>query len=601
MHDLPALLKPWILFAGFVLIVAVLYWAQAILMPLAVALLLTFFLTPVVSRFERWTGRTFAVSAVALLTFTLLAAGGWIVARQLTGLADSLPSYRSSIRQKLTDIRGAGRENPVEKVQQTIEEIQTEIVESEEPAGSRSQPVVVESRQVAGLWGFPAWLDPFVEPLTTAGLVVVMVIFMLMEREDLRDRFVSVLGRGHVSSTTRAMDEAATRVSRYLLMQSLVNLIYGVMVAVGLYFIGVPYYLLWACLGAVLRFIPYVGPVLGAGAPILISLATLPGWTQPLYVMAFFAAIELFTNMVLETVLYAGAAGVSHVALLVAVAFWTWLWGPMGLLLATPLTVCLVVLGKHVAGLEFVATLMIDTPALAPDVRYYQRLLARDESEAADIIEAHVKGDAPGSPFDALLIPGLNYAERDRLQGRLSAEEETSVVDLTRDLIAEAATLVECQEVDRPEHAARGDQSTGDLVPVLAYGANADGDVLALQMLQHVVRDVPVKLDLASARMLASEMVRAVREREYRIVCIADLPPSPPSKTRYLIRKLRAAAPDVKIIVGRWAPPELADEDLGPLREAGADFVGSTLEDTHKHLREVLPHGGTVAPPASAA
>ena len=238
-------------------------------------------------------------------------------------------------------------------------------------------------------------------PLGTAGLVLVMVIFMLLERRDLRDRLIGLFGHGRFAITTKAIDEAGTRVSRQLLMQSLVNLVYGIAAGVGLYFLGVPYPLLWASLGAALRFIPYVGPVLGAGAPIVVSLAALEGWTGPLEVMALFVALELFTNLVLETVLYAGAAGVSQVALLMSVAFWTWLWGPLGLLMATPLTVCLVVLGKHVPGLEFVGTLMADTPPLAPEHGYYQRLLARDQGEAADLIDQYIKTESPRSVYDA--------------------------------------------------------------------------------------------------------------------------------------------------------------------------------------------------------
>src|SRR4051812_3856998 len=319
MNDLARLLKPWIAFAGFVLIVAVIYLAQAVLMPISVAFLLTFLLAPAVTWIEHWARRVVAVSAVALLTFTFLGLGTWAVVRQLGGLADALPAYRSNIRQKVADVRHAGRGGSVEKVQETLKDITTEV---EEPSAKRTEPVVVESKQVATLWGFPEWITPLLEPLSTASLVIVLVIFMLLEREDLRDRVIGVVGHGHVTAMTRAFDEAATRVSRYLLMQSVVNLTYGVFVATGLYLIGVPYALLWGCLGAVLRFIPYVGPLIAAGAPIAVSLAALPGWRQPAYVMAFFTGLELFTNLVLETYLYAGAAGVSQVALLVAVAFW---------------------------------------------------------------------------------------------------------------------------------------------------------------------------------------------------------------------------------------------------------------------------------------
>ena len=197
-----------------------------------------------------------------------------------------------------------------------------------------------------------------------------MVIFMLLERRHLRDRLIGVVGLGQLAVTTKALDEAGARVSRQLLMQSLVNLIYGLAAGVGLYFLGVPYPWVWAVLGAVLRFIPYLGPALGAGAPILVSLAALQGWAGPLWVMGLFLALELFTNLVLETVLYAGAAGISSVALLASVAFWTWLWGPLGLLMATPLTVCFVAIGKHVPGLEMVGMIAANTPGLSPEAGY---------------------------------------------------------------------------------------------------------------------------------------------------------------------------------------------------------------------------------------
>jgi predicted PurR-regulated permease PerM len=602
MADLSSLLKSWIIFAGGVLVIAVLYWAQAVLIPIAIAALLTFLLAPAATWLERRIGRGASVGAIVVLTFTLLGLGGWAAARQFAGLADALPGYRQNIREKIADVRAAGKGGSVEKVQQTIEDIQTEIVENDAGPGRPGAPVVIQPEAVQSLWGLPAWVSPFIEPLSTAGLVAVLVVFMLLERQDLRDRVIGVVGHGHLTSTTKALDEAAARVSRYLLMQSLVNAMYGVGVAAGLYLLGVPYYLLWAILGAVLRFVPYVGPIVAAGAPILISLAALPGWTKPLYVVGLFVGLELFTNLVLETLLYAGAAGVSQVALLVAVAFWTWLWGPVGLMLATPLTVCLVVLGKHVSGLEFLATLMADAPALTPDVRYYQRLLARDEAEAAEIIEAHAGEHGGAAVFDALMLPALTYAERDRAANRLSAQEEAAVVELTRDLIDDVASLATAEEGRREEAEAPGDVSVSATPPmsVLAYGVNSEADVLALRMLQHLLRDVPVALDLASARVLASELVASVTEHGYRAICIADLPPSPPSKTRYLIRKLRAAAPGLKIVVGRWAPASLADESVEQIREAGADFVGTTLEETREHVRQLAQHLALAAPAPAA-
>ena len=329
-----------------------------------------------------------------------------------------------------------------------------------------------------------------------------------------------------------------------------------------------PYALVWGALGAALRFIPYLGPVLGAGA-ILVSLAALPGWIDPLWVIALFVVLELFTNMVLETVLYAGAAGVSQVALLVSLAFWTWLWGPLGLLMATPLTVCLVVLGKHVPGLSFIGTLMADTPALSPEYGYYQRLLARDPSEAADLIDRHVKTEPRGSVYDALLLPALNYAERDRLERRLSVEEETAVIDATRELLTDAADSIRRQQ-SPPAEPIEEAALPGPREPlrVLGYAANGAADELALTMLAHSLDDLPITIEMTKTRMLASELVSIVRAQGVSIVCLADLPPSPLSKTRYLVKRLHDALPELRILVGRWAPPALADESTQALRDA---------------------------------
>jgi predicted PurR-regulated permease PerM len=518
------------------------------------------------------------------LVFTVLGLAGWGLAQQMDHLAEDLPRYRVNILAKIADVRGAGKGGSVEKLQETFEDIKTDLGKSEVPRGTVSRPVVVTSEQVAGFSGF-TWLGPIVGPLGTAGLVLAMVIFMLLERRDLRDRLIGLFGHGQLAITTKAFDEAGTRVSRHLLMQSLVNLVYGIAAGAGLYFLGVPYPLVWAALSAALRFIPYVGPVLGAGAPILVSLAAAEGWAGPLWVVGLFVVLELFTNLVLETVLYAGAAGVSPVALLASVAFWTWLWGPLGLLMATPLTVCLVVLGKHVPGLEFVGTLLADTPALAPEYGYYQRLLARDQSEAADLIERYIKTESPRSVYDALLLPALNYAERDRLEQRLSPDEETAVIDATRELLSDAAESI--RRVTRePPGAPDHPPLPGPRQPlrVLGYATNGVADELALAMLAHLLDDLPIAVEITRTRMQASEVVSLVHERGFSVVCIADLPPSPPSKTRYLVKRLRAALPEVRVLVGRWAPSALADESTQVLRDTGANLVASTLVETRAYL-----------------
>ena len=557
-------------------------------MPFALAILLTFVLTPPVTWLQRWVGRVPAVLVVVTLVFAALGLAGWGLTRQMDHLVEDLPGYRANIRTKIADVRLAGKGSAVEKLQETLEGIKSDLG-TEAPKGTVSRPVVVTSNPATGFSAF-AWLGPVVGPLSTAGLVAAMVIFMLLERRDLRDRLIGLIGHGQLATTTKAFDEAGSRVSRQLLMQSLVSLLYGIAVFVGLYFLHVPYPLVWATLGAAFRFIPYVGPVLGAGAPILVSLAALEGWTGPLIVLALFVVLELFTNLVLETVLYAGAVGVSQVVLLVSVAFWTWLWGPLGLLMASPLTVCLVVLGKHVPGLAFVGMLMDDTPALAPEYGFYQRLVARDQSEAAELIDSHIKTEPPASVYDALLLPALSYAERDRLEHRLSSEEEAAVIEATRELISDAAETIRRHAETEPPAAAADPSLLGPREPlrVLGYAVNGAADEVALAMLAHLLDDLPIAMEITGTRMQAVELVSLVRDRKFSVVCFADLPPSSSSKTRYLVRRLRSALPELRIAVGRWAPPALADESPQTLLDAGANHVASLLVESRNYLGGLL-------------
>ncbi len=597
-------MKSWVTFAGCVLIVAVLYWAQTVIVPIALALLLTFVLNPAVTWLERRIGNVPAVLAAVLVVFAVLGLAGWGLARQMDRLADDLPRYRGNIRAKILDVRGAGKGGSVEKIQQTIDQIKTGLDDQPAARGSVTRPVVVMQEPAGGLFSV-AWLGPIMGPLSKAALVLTMVIFMLLERRDLRDRLIGLVGDGQLATTTKAFEEAGARVSRQLLMQSLVNVVYGVSAGVGLYLLGVPYALVWGALGGALRFIPYVGPIIGAGAPIVISLAALPGWIGPLWVVVFFVILELFTNLVLETKLYAGAAGVSQVALLVSVAFWTFLWGPLGLLMATPLTVCLVVMGKHVPGLRFVGALMSDSSPLAPEYGYYQRLLARDVAEAADLIDRHIKTEAPDTVYDALMLPALNYAERDRLEQRLSIDERDAVLDSTRELLPEAedALLRRLKTNATPTSDATASDPKGTRrgpLRVLGYPIGGASDEIALTMLNAMLHDVAVVIERVDMPMSTAQLIALLRAQPGTVVCFADLPPSAPSKTRLLVKRVRMALPDVPIIVGRWAPTVLGDDAPQALRDAGASFVASTLSETRAYLLTLVDRA-TASKPAAVA
>jgi predicted PurR-regulated permease PerM len=588
--------RPIVVAATLVLVVGVLFWAQALLVPLAVAVLLSFLLSPVVALLQRHIGRIPAVTLVVVLSFAAIGALGWLLTSQIRTLADDLPRYRSNIRQRIADLRAAGPDGTLEKVQATVSEIAEEVQKpAATPNRRRPQPVtLVPGEGLSSFWGISGALQPVLGALGTAGLVVVLVIFMLLERQQLRNRFIRAFGSGRLAVTTRALDEAGSRISRYLLMQSLINGSFGLGIGIGLFLIGLPYALLWGLLAAVLRFIPYVGPWMAALAPILLGLAVFDDWLRPLSVVGLFLVLELFSNIVLETLLYAGAAGVSEVGLLFAVAFWTWLWGPLGLLLATPLTVCLLVVAKYVPGMEWLVTLMGDQPALSPDLGCYQRLLADDLDEAIEIVQAH-DGDSAETLYDAILLPVLAHARRDRAATRISSDDEARIGALTGaildDLSAETAT--------GPEAAAADDKRVP--IRLLGCAAGTESELIALRMLEQILDPRAFALELLPAGAPWSQTVERAREGGFAGICIAALPPSPIAQVRNMCRRIRGHAPGLRIVIGRWGAREIPAEGSQPWKNVGADAVGWTLAETREQLHDLLARPRPADPVPSAA
>jgi predicted PurR-regulated permease PerM len=584
MNEIVKRIAPWTQFAVLVLVVAVLYLAQAVLVPLALAALLTFLLTPLVAFLQRYLGRIGAVLLCVILTLALVGGIGWGLAAELRDLAHELPGYGSDIRRRIADLRGASRGGAVEKVQDTVKDIKDALEGEGEAARSPAPPPRAMPQAPSTAW-VPTALGPLLGSLATAGLVVVLAIFMLLERQELRNRLIRLVGHAHVSRTTTALDEAGSRISRYLLMQSIVNGTFGLGVGLGLGLLGLPHALLWGCLAGALRFVPYIGPWIAALAPIALSLAVFPGWTWPLLVVALFVILELFTNLVLETFLYAGAAGVSEVGLLVAIAFWTWIWGPAGLLMATPLTVCLVVLGKHVPAMHFLTTLLGDEPALLPDVAYYQRLLANDRDEASEIVDAHLagSGSGPATIYDAVMLPALNYVLRDAPE--LTARQEGGVLAGTLALLDEIRTNPSAAPAPLPA----AERPVMAPVTVVGCPARGEADEVALRLFAALLDSSPFTLEVASSRLLSAEAVSLVRSRTGAAVCIAALPPGGIAHAKFLCKRLRAELPDVKILVGRWGPPGLGGEGAEALRGAGADLVGATLLESRDQLYQLLP------------
>jgi AI-2E family transporter len=431
--------------------------------------------------------------------------------------------------------------------------------------------VILRGEEETRFWPVPIAAGPLVERLAGAGLAIVLVIFMLYERADLRNRLIRLIGYGRLTVTTRALEEAAQRISRYLLAQSVINASYGVAAGVGLFLIGLPYAVLWGLLAGFLRFIPYVGPWIAAILPSVLALAAIEGWLWPIMVIALFIVLELFTNMVLEPLLYSDSAGVSEVALLIAIALWTWLWGPLGLLMATPLTVCLVVLGKYVPHLEFISVLMSDEPIAESDIIFYQRLLAGDKDEAAEIVKEYLKHHPPEQVYDDVLLPALNYAKLDRERGGLTEEEKESIVKMTRDILEMFDPGVQTA-TDRA-----GEEISPEKIHILVCPAEDGSDEVALMMLRQALNGQRYELEIIPEEKLASEVIDAAAEKNPGLVCIAALAPGGLAQARYLCKRLRNRFPDLKIIVGRWGPRMETEDAQRSLLAGGADRVATSL------------------------
>jgi predicted PurR-regulated permease PerM len=504
----------------------------------------------------------------------------------LTRLADELPGYSLNIQHRIADLRGAGKGGSMEKVQKAVEDVVDEIHKADTP-GVRPKPVFVVLEPPSLLVHLPSLF----QALGSVAVVAVLAIFMLLERRELRDRLILLVGYRRMTATRRALDEAGTRISRYLLMQSVINGSFGAAVGLGLFVIGVPYAITWGALAAALRFIPYLGAFVALLLPLAVSLAVFPGWLQPAFVVGLFLVLEPVTGSVLEPWLYGQSAGVSQVALLIALIFWTWLWGPVGLLMATPLTVCLIVLAKHLPALGFIVVLMGDRPVIEAKARYYQRLLARDQDEAIDIVEAYVATDGREPVYDTMLLPALYYAKQDRDRGLLSESDAQFVAQATREILDVLAH-------DAPPSV---DAPTDVRFRILGCPARDEADALALEMVGHLLDPALYRLEVSGSGMLTAEMVAWVDLHRPALVCIGAVAPGGLSQARHLCKRLRAQCPELKIVVGRWGLHDGKDTERQHLLAAGADHVETTVLDTQRALAQVRLTVGRLAPESPPA
>lgn len=591
-------LKPLIVLASLALTLAMLSWLRPIFIPFALAILLTFMSSPIVSLLERrglW--RVPAVVMVTLGIFLTLGGIGWVVARQVNSLIDTYPQYEYNLSQKITSFQ-ANDGGFVDKLRIIAARITRQIENRPAPAADGAAKVdplpvkiVADDRfSLSSIWSV---LGPVLAPFATVGLAAVLVLFMLINREDLRDRIICVIGPGRLTHTTKALDDAGLRISRYLLVQLLINSGYGIAAGLGIYLIGVPYALLWGFLAALFRYIPYLGPWIAALLPISLSLLVSQGWTMPLMVVGLFITLELLCNMVMEPWLYGRGVGVSATATLVMIAFWTWLWGPIGLILATPLTVCLVVAGRYVPALSFFDTLLGDQPPLETAIGYYQRLLAHDQDEASVIAEDHLKKTSLEETYGTLVLPALINAEHDFNDGNLDGTDLRFVLDATREIVEELAALGVGATVE---------DSSSNLASaaILCCPARDETDEVALLMLGHLLDRNRYTLTVASRTLLAAEVVALVEETNPALFLISAPPPGGQSHTRLLLVRLRTRFPDLKIVVGRWGLNQDVDQKRTQLLNAGADAFGVTFEETRRQIKS-LAHLAVAAPAPAPA
>lgn len=563
--------------------ITVLYLGRDVLIPIALALLLSFLLTPAVVRLQHWgLGKTFATLVVVALSFLVVIFIGWAGFGQAYNLSLELPAYRDNISAKLRSVTPPGLHRFGE-AQRMLGEVTGELISqdrvqqsknaSEKLSGSPQRPIAVEVRQPepTPLEFLEKTVGSVFRPLATAFIVLVFVIFLLLGREDLRDRLLRLAGSSRLYRTTQALDDAARRVSHYLLMQFAVNAMYGALVGVGLLLIGIPHPLVWAVLATLLRFIPYVGPWIAAAAPILLAIAVAPGWGKFAWTFGLYLVLEVVTANFVEPFLYGSSTGISAIAILVAAVFWTWLWGPVGLLLSTPLTVCLVVVGRYAPHLEFLGILFGDEPALSPAQRFYQRMIAKDAEEAADITEQFLKDKSVLDLYDDVIIPAMSLAEEGRHAGFLDSETGVYFLENTRELVDEIGARGSPPGSDE-------NRTTRTIVCLPAKDA---ADELACRMFAQVLPGIDAQV--MPPGISTNDLVKAITTARPDVVCVSGVPPQATRHVAVRCRHLRKRFAELTIMAAVWS-----DADLTTLRSripvGEANHVVCTLKQAIEYI-----------------
>lgn len=566
--------------ATVALVVGIFARAQEVLVPLALAVVIAFALTPVVKTVERKTGRGLAVAMVVLVGLALVGGFGYLLQKQLVDLSGQMNQYSESMRKKIASLRGdgsglAGLSAAVEKMVLQLDETVAETKEA--------RPVKVIPEGTSGIGRLEAMVTPALKPLAGTLIVLVLVIFLLMQREDLRDRFIRLAGKRRVTLTTRTLDEAGLRVSHFLLTQSAINATFGLFVALGLLWIGIPYAPLWGFVAAMLRFVPFIGSLLAMLFPAMLSFAQFEGWWHTGMTVGLFVALDLVTAYGAEPVIIGRRTGVSSMAMLVSAIFWTWLWGAAGLVLSTPMTVCLVVVGRHVPRLQFLSVLLSDAPALDRELVLYQRLLSGDEDEANETVEKALRTLPREEVLDTVIIPAVLLAERDRASDEINKSDHENVLRVI-------ANIVEHQPATTPLVGAAAATPAAQSRPhILGVPAHNTADELVWSMFSQLLDPARFTVESLSAATLVSEAVEAAVKGTPELICITSVPPGGLVHVRHLCKRLNDRLPNARILIIR--PGVNDDAQLtraDKLIQDGATGVAFTLADARARANQLL-------------
>jgi predicted PurR-regulated permease PerM len=575
-----------------------------------------------------------AVALVMLFSIAVVGGMGWVVADQVLQVASNLPQYRQNIRNKIEALH-LPPESALGRAAESMKEIDSDFLESAGPPAGQNDsqtpaknslppsehavPVQVVAPAATGLQYLEQMLGPLLQPLGTAGMVLIFTIFILIKQEDLRDRLLRVAGVGQLHAMTLALNDAAQRISRYLLMQFVVNASYGFCFGAGLFLIRVPNALLWGVVAGLFRIVPYAGALAATAFPLVLSLAIFHGWSQPVLVILLFACLDLVASNVVEPWLYGAHTGVSALAVLVTTVFWTMLWGWAGLVLAVPLTTCAIVLGRYVPRMSFLHVLLGDEKALSLEAQFYQRLLALDQDDARSITQNFLRSHSLMSLYDQVLIPALALAEQDRHKGALNETRESFVYLSTSEIVSELALYRPEEAAPKPRRLmsrwvskrsniapARSAASHADPVPsdtrIFCLAANDRADEITSSMLAQLLeRDGYGVLSLPAGSPV-EEIVQHLPPEPQDVICISALPPFAFAQAASLCQIVRLHLPEVKVLAGVWGYSGDLEKSRERFGTARPDAVVSTLAQAvariseWRNAAEVSDFGGATAP-----